>query len=36
MIKFLTMPALITLLIVANSAAVARGMGASSFAPNGP
>ena len=33
MIKFLTMPALITLLIVANSAAFARGMGASSFAP---
>jgi len=33
MIKFLTMPALVTLLIVANSAAFARGMGASSFAP---
>jgi hypothetical protein len=33
MVKFLTMPALVTLLIVANSAAFARGMGASSFAP---
>jgi len=33
MIKFLTIPAMITLLLVVNSAAVARGMGASSFAP---
>jgi hypothetical protein len=33
MIKFLTIPALVTLLIVANSAAFARGMGVSSFAP---
>jgi hypothetical protein len=33
MIKFLTMPALVTLLLVASSAAFARGMGASSFAP---
>jgi hypothetical protein len=33
MIKFLTVPTLITLLLVVNSAAVARGMGASSFAP---
>jgi hypothetical protein len=28
MIKFLTVPAMITLLLVVNSAAVARGMGA--------
>jgi hypothetical protein len=33
MIKFLTVPALIALLVMANSAAFARGMGASSFAP---
>jgi hypothetical protein len=34
MIKFLTVPVLIALLIVPNSAAFARGMGASSFAPS--
>ena len=33
MIKFLTVPVLIALLIVSNLAAFARGMGASSFAP---
>ena len=33
MIKFLTVPVLIALLIVSNLAAFARGMSASSFAP---
>ncbi len=33
MIEFLTVPVLIALLIVSNSAAFARGIGASSFAP---
>ena len=33
MIKFLTVPVLIELLILSNSAALARGMGASNFAP---